>query len=63
MFIVDDISWIPYLKNNNFNNFFCEINNKGTFDTILEIYNGNVENIEINFSFYGSEPAIIRKKV
>ena len=64
LFIVDDISWIPYLKNNNFNNFFCEINNKETFDTILEIYNGNVENIEINFSFYGSgwAWAIIRKK-
>jgi hypothetical protein len=62
LFIIDDTSWIPYLKNNNFNNFFCEINNKETFDRILEIYNGNVENIDIKFSFEGSGSCIIKKK-
>ena len=54
LFIIDDTSWIPYLKNNDFNNFFCEINNKETFDRILEIFNGNEKNMEVKFSFEGS---------
>ena len=31
-FFIDDISWLPYLKNNERNNFYCEINNKETFE-------------------------------
>ena len=27
-FIIDDISWLPYLKKKEFNHFYCEINNK-----------------------------------
>lgn len=32
-FIIDDISWIPYLKNNEHDHFYKEINNKETFES------------------------------
>ena len=37
-FFIDDISWVPYLKTEERNNFYCEINNKETFEKILSIY-------------------------
>ena len=49
---IDDISHLPYLKDNDRNNFYCEINNKETFDKILEIYNNNQDNFDLEFSFY-----------
>ena len=61
MFIVDDISWIPYLKNNNFNNFFCEINNKETFEILLKIYFANYHNFDLEFSFVSSGFALAKK--
>ena len=50
-FYIDDISWLPYLKNSIRNNFYCEINNYETFNTLLNIYNGNKKNFDIYFSF------------
>ena len=61
LFLIDDISWIPYLRNNSYNNFYCEINNKETFDLILDIFNNNLENIEIKFAFEGTGTCIIKK--
>jgi len=61
LFLIDDISWIPYIKKNLYNNFYCEINNKETFDLVLDIFNNNVNNIEIKFSFEGTGTCIIRK--
>ena len=49
-FYIDDISWLPYLKNKERNNFYCEINNKETFKRLLEIYNNNEENFNIFFN-------------
>ena len=49
--IVDDISWIPYAKNNYRNNFHNEINNRETFLEILNLYFNNRETINIFFSF------------
>ena len=43
-------------------NFYCEINNKETFDRLIEIYNSNNKNFEIDFSFLSSGLAIIKKK-
>ena len=37
LFVFDDISWLPYLKNKKRNNFNCEINNQEIFNKILEI--------------------------
>ena len=58
---IDDISHLPYLKNKDRNNFYCEINNKETFETILTIYSENQKNFELNFSFFSSGLAIIKK--
>ena len=58
---IDDISHLPYLKDQPRNNFYCEINNKETFKILLSIYSKNIENFELNFSFMSSGLAIIRK--
>ena len=53
---------MPYLKGKKRDNFYCEINNKETFDILLSIYAENIENFDINFSFISSGLAIIKKK-
>ena len=58
---IDDISHLPYLKDKSRNNFYCEINNKETFEILLSIYSKNFENFELNFSFMSSGLAIIKK--
>ena len=60
-FFIDDISWLPYLKIKR-NNFYCEINNKETFEKILDIYNNNEDNLDISFSFLSSGSCKIIKK-
>ena len=62
LFFIDDTSWLPYIKNADRDNFYCEINNKETFDKILEIYNNNQDNFDLEFSFISSGLAIITKK-
>ena len=61
-FFIDDISHLPYLINRSRNNFYCEINNKETFKKIVEIYNSNMSNFDLSFSFIASGLAIIQKK-
>lgn len=61
-FFIDDISWIPYLKNNYRNNFWCEINNKETFNKIVEIYSSNLKNFDLEFTFVSSGFAVLKKK-
>ena len=58
---IDDISHLPYLKNQSKSDFYCEINNQETFDKILEIYYYNQNNFSLNFSFKSSGLAIIKK--
>ena len=62
LFIIDDISWLPYIKNGWRNNEWIENNNKDTFNKLIEIYNSNQKNIEITFQFEHSGLAIIKKK-
>ena len=59
---IDDISHLPYLKKMPRSNFYCEVNNKETFEILLSIYSKNYENFHLNFSFSSSGLAIIRKK-
>ena len=59
---IDDISHLPYLKSKIRNNFYCEINNKETFELLLSIYSENFEHFDLNFSFVSSGLAIIKKK-
>ncbi len=61
-FFIDDISWLPYLKSAYRNNFYCEINNKETFERLLSIYQENKENFDIEFSFMSSGICKILKK-
>ena len=62
LFFIDDISWLPYLKSSERNNFYCEINNRETFERLLSIYASNKENFDIEFSFQSSGMCKIRKK-
>ncbi len=62
LFFIDDTSWLPYIKNANRDNFYCEINNKETFDKLLEIYNVNFDKFDINFDFTSSGICKIVKK-
>ena len=59
---IDDISHLPYVKNSQRENFYCEINNKETFNRILEIYNQNQDNFDLEFCFISSGLSIIKKK-
>ena len=61
-FFIDDNSWLPYLRNAQRDNFYCEINNKETFQKILSIYNMNTENFDLEFSFISSGLCKIKKK-
>ena len=59
--IIDDISWLPYSKNEYRDNEFVEYINRSTFNKILEIYNQNKENFYLEFFFRESGYAIITK--
>ena len=61
LFIFDDISWLPYLKNKKRNNFNCEINNEEIFNKILQIKSENENHFDLYFSFKGSGSAKIVK--
>ena len=60
-FFIDDISWLPYLKNSYRDNFWCEINNKETFNIILDIYSDNISNFDLEYSFISSGFALLKK--
>ncbi|MDA7714472.1 class I SAM-dependent methyltransferase [Candidatus Pelagibacter sp.] len=60
--IIDDISWLPYTKNEYRDNSSNEYTNRKTFQKILEISNQNKENFLLEFFFEGSGLAIIKKK-
>ena len=62
IFFIDDISWLPYLKNSERDNFYCEINNKETFEKLLQIYNFNQDKFDIFFTFISSGMCKIVKK-
>ena len=59
--IIDDISWLPYSKNQYRDNEFSEYINRSTFNKILEIHNENKKNFYLEFLFKDSGYAIITK--
>ena len=61
IFLIDDISWLPYIKNGYRDSEWGENNNKDTFLKILEIFNSNSDNLELSFSFLHSGMAKIKK--
>lgn len=60
-FIIDDISWIPYLKNNEHDHFYKEINNKETFESLLQIYSLNSSTMDIKFNLTNTGSVVITK--
>ena len=61
LIFIDDIVWLPYIKNAIRDNQFVERINRLTFDKILEIYNTNQNNFSLNINFYKSGLATIKK--
>jgi len=59
--IIDDISWLPYSKDQYRDNEFSEYINRSTFNKILEIFNQNQKNFSLEFFFKDSGYAIITK--
>ena len=51
---IDDISWLPYMKNSWRDHEYTENVNRDTFNKILEIQLSNYDNINLIFSFSGS---------
>ena len=59
--IIDDISWLPYSKNQERDKEFCEYINRSTFNKILEIFNQNQKNFDLEFYFKDTGYAVITK--
>ena len=59
--VIDDVSWLPYSKNQYRDNEFSEYINRSTFNKILEIYNQNTKNFSLEFFFKDAGYAIISK--
>ncbi len=59
--VIDDVSWLPYSKNQERDKEFSEYINRSTFYKILEIYNQNQKNFDLEFYFRDSGYAIITK--
>ena len=51
---IDDISWLPYVKNSWRDHKYTDNINRDTFNKILEIQLKNFENIYLTFAFEGS---------
>ena len=61
LFIIDDISWVPYLKNSWRDNFYPETENRKTFELLIDIFLTNQNNITLDFTFSTSGLAKIKK--
>ena len=60
-FFIDDISWLPYLKNSSKDNFIVRLTIEKLFKNI-EIYNLNFEKFDISFDFTSSGTCRIKKR-
>ena len=54
IFVIDDTSLLPYLKDREKNNFSLEVNNYETFQKLIEIFNSNHQNLYFESSFIGT---------
>ena len=59
---IDDISWLPYLKDNWRDHKYTEKINYETFQKILEVFNSNNDNFLLDFNFRDSGMARLVKK-
>ena len=58
---IDDINWLPYVKNSFKESEYSEVINRKTFSKIIEIYFANLENIQLEINFNGTGNANILK--
>lgn len=61
LIFIDDVMWLPYVKNGIEDNDFIERINRLTYDKLLEIFNNNIENLTLDINFSGSGLAILKK--
>ena len=61
LIFIDDVIWLPYVKDGYRDNDFVETTNRLTFDKILEIFNSNKDNLTLDMNFSASGLAIVRK--
>lgn len=61
LIFIDDVMWLPYVKNGVRDNDFIERINRLTFNKLLEIFNNNIENLTLDVNFNGSGLAILKK--
>ena len=61
LIFIDDVIWLPYVKNGYRDNDFIETTNRLTFNKILEIFNSNKDNITLDMNFSASGLAIMKK--
>jgi predicted O-methyltransferase YrrM len=62
LFVIDDTFWLPYCKSEYRDNEWIEINNRETFQTLIEIYKSNKDIIDMTFSIQESGICKIVKK-
>ena len=60
-FFIDDICWLPYVKNSWRQNSYAEKNNYETFQLLLKIFHANYKNFDLDFTFVQSGYALIKK--
>ncbi len=51
---IDDINWLPYVKDSFKDSEYSEVINRKTFTKIIEIYYQNLENLKLEISFGGT---------
>jgi len=61
LIFIDDVIWLPYIKNGYRDNDFVETTNRLTFNKILEIFNSNKDNFTLDINFSASGLAVIKK--
>ena len=61
LIFIDDVMWLPYVKNGVRDNDFIERINRLTFNKLLEIFNNNIENLTLDINFNGSGLAMLKK--
>ena len=58
---IDDVNWLPYVKDSFKESEYSEVINRKTFSKIIEIYFANLENIQLEINFNGTGNANILK--
>jgi predicted O-methyltransferase YrrM len=58
---IDDINWLPYVKDSFKDSEYSEVINRKTFSKIVDIYYANLEKIQLEVSFAGTGNANILK--